>query len=430
MTNLPVGFTERIKRELGDDFQAFLASYDRPAYKGVRVNTLKLNAEKFKEICPFPLGDKIPWEENGFYSSEEKVGGYAEHFAGLFYSQEPSAMYPAPLLDVKPGERVLDLCSAPGGKGTRLAEATHGEGIVALNEYVSSRAKILSQNVERMGVTNAVVFNESTERLADKFPSYFDKILVDAPCSGEGMFKKNEAEAVSNWSEQNVAACAQMQRSILDSAAEMLCGGGKLVYSTCTFSSEEDELQVEDFLTRHSEFRLIKEEKLYPHKIKGEGHFCAVFEKIGDERGEPKKMKVGLSPADEKSYRKFERDFLRVEKKNLVRFGDAIYSQPDGMPDLGGLNVLRSGLRVAEVNNGRIEPAHALAMSLKAEETKNYVSLTREEAKAYLRGETVRSDNANGWCVVGFGDYPLGTGKISGGTVKNHYPKGLRLLKS
>lgn len=236
--NLPVEFMRRMEERLGEQFPAFLRSYGFPARRAIRVNTLKIPREEFERVSPFAL-ERVPWEENGYYVREEKAGAHAYHFAGLYYSQEPSAMCAAPLLGAERGERVLDLCAAPGGKTTQLAQALGGEGILVANEYVFDRAKILSQNVERLGVKNCAVVSADTEKLARAFPEYFDKILVDAPCSGEGMFKK-EPSALTEWSEENVRRCALRQSGILDDAAEMLKAGGRLVYSTCTFSEEEN----------------------------------------------------------------------------------------------------------------------------------------------------------------------------------------------
>ncbi|MBQ9081225.1 MAG: RsmB/NOP family class I SAM-dependent RNA methyltransferase, partial [Clostridia bacterium] len=274
---LPKAFILRMQKQLANEeaYQAFLQSYNRVTLRGIRVNTLKIERAQFEKISPFSL-TPVPWEENGFYVAEEKTGRHVYHFAGLYYSQEPSAMSVVPLLAVNPGERVLDLCAAPGGKSTQIAQALQGEGLLVCNEINGNRAKILSQNVERLGVKNAVVTNASPETLAKRFVSYFDKILVDAPCSGEGMFKKNEREAIENWSEENVSLCAARQKEILRSAAAMLRVGGRLVYSTCTFAEAEDEGQIADFLQEHSEFKLIQQKKLYPHEVLGEGHFYAV----------------------------------------------------------------------------------------------------------------------------------------------------------
>ena len=278
MTDLPVQFTERMKERLGEDFSAFSASYARPPLRGLRVNPLKISAEDFLLRAPFPLGERVPWEKNAYYQDADRPGGDVYHFAGLYYLQEPSAMCAAPLLGVKAGERVLDLCAAPGGKTTQLAADMGGTGVLVANEIDYGRAKILAQNTERLGITNCMVTSLPPRLLAEKLPEYFDKILVDAPCSGEGMFKK-EPNAIPEWSMENVARCAARQREILDEAAILLAGGGKLVYSTCTFAEEEDEWQVEAFLARHPEFELLEMKKLLPHEVKGEGHFAALLRK-------------------------------------------------------------------------------------------------------------------------------------------------------
>lgn len=426
MINLPEKFRKRMEAELKDGFADFLSSYDSPPVKGIRVNSLKIAPDKFARISPFSLSP-VPWEENGFYVEEEKTGRHPYYFAGLYYPQEPSAMAVAPLLGVRSGDKVLDLCSSPGGKGTRLAEYMKGKGVIVLNEYVSSRAKILSSNVERMGIENAVVTNERCESLSKRFPAYFDRILIDAPCSGEGMFKKNEEEAIGNWSEENVKLCAARQRGILAEGAKMLKGGGTLVYSTCTFSREEDEEQIEDFLKAHQDFSLVREEKLYPHIVKGEGHFIAVLQKKGYETGTVKTFKEKSDKKDEEKFLSFAEKFTSKKFSRLYRVKDTLYSLPEGIFDLKGINVLRAGVRLGEFVKDRFEPSHSFAMCLNRGEIKNFVSVDCRRALKYLSGETLSSGNADGWCVVGVDDYPLGTGKISGGTVKNHYPKGLRI---
>lgn len=253
---LPEKFLSRMKSTLGSGFDAFVSSYERPPLKAVRVNTLKITPSEFAKITPFPLGNSVPWEPNGFFVAEEKAGKSIQHSAGLYYVQEPSAMCAAPLLRASAGERVLDLCSAPGGKGTQLAQAMHGEGVLILNEVNFSRAKILFQNVERLGVINAAVISEAPERIAEHFEGYFDKVLVDAPCSGEGMFKK-ESTAIPEWSEEAIITCAHRQRLILQSAQRALKPNGLLCYSTCTFAPEEDEWQIDNFLKTHANFKLL-----------------------------------------------------------------------------------------------------------------------------------------------------------------------------
>ena len=432
MSNLPQQFVLNMKKQLPEnEWEAFFACYEQKPYKGVRLNSLKGGMDELKPLFPF-LKEQIAWEKNGYYTEEEKLGASPYHFAGLFYSQEPSAMSAAPLLEVQEGERVLDLCSAPGGKGTQLACAMKGKGLIVLNEPISSRAKILSQNVERMGIKNAVVTNEYPETLAKRFAGYFDKILVDAPCSGEGMFRKNADEALAEWSEDNVKLCAERQGFILEKATEMLKKGGRLVYSTCTFSQEEDEGQVRDYLQKHPEMRLIKEEKLYPHKIKGEGHFVALFEKT-EKRAEwdtrIKPAKLSVTPKSERAYRDFEKSFFKERFAfRLYEINGFLYELPEEVFDWKGLNVLRVGVRLGEVKNDRFEPSHSLAACVKAKECKNVLSLSMEDARVekYLHGETVEADMKNGWCIVCVEGYPMGLGKAVNGTVKNHLPKGIR----
>ena len=430
MYPLPPQFIENMKKQLPEtEWEAFFAVYSNKPHKGVRLNPLKGSRVALKPLLPF-LGDPIPWEENGFYTEREKLGASPYHFAGLFYSQEPSAMSAAPLLEVRAGEKVLDLCSAPGGKGTQLACNMNGEGIIVLNEPVLSRAKILSQNAERMGVKNAVVTSELPAKLAERFVGYFDKILVDAPCSGEGMFRKNADEALAEWSEENISLCASRQKEILFYATKMLRAGGRLVYSTCTFSEAEDEGQVRDYLRSHPEMRLLKQEKLYPHKVRGEGHFVALFEKTEETETRPvRPLKPSVSTASLKAYKAFEKAFLNAPLENaLHEVNGVLYALPNGVFDWKGLQVLRAGVRLGEVKNGRFEPNHSLAVSLKKEEVRVVVDLKEEDARVekYLRGDTVEAETENGWCVVCVEGYPLGLGKAVNGVIKNHFPKGLR----
>lgn len=429
--NLPVEFMRRMEERLGEQFPAFLRSYGFPARRAIRVNTLKIARGEFEHISPFAL-ERVPWEENGYYVQEEKTGAHAYHFAGLYYSQEPSAMCAAPLLGVKGGEKVLDLCAAPGGKTTQLAQSLGGEGILVANEYVYDRAKILSQNVERLGVRNCAVVSADTEKLAQAFPGYFDKILADAPCSGEGMFKK-EPSALAEWSEENVRRCALRQSAILDNAAKMLRGGGRLVYSTCTFSEEENGGQIARFLERHAEFRLLGTQTLYPHEVRGEGHFTALLEKTEGEEGRVGSFRPKRDGAAERAYRDFARNFFAdgrgLDGETTVLPDGRMFLVPHGMPSLDGLRVLRAGVELGEWNGKQFKPAHALAMCMKAEEAVRFLPLDLKTAEKYLHGETAESTVADGWCVVGVGNYPIGLGKAVGGVVKNHLPKGLRKIK-
>lgn len=420
--NAPQAYLNRMRERL-PDFGAYEACLNEPPYKGIRVNTLKISAVAFAEISPFTLSP-VSWESNGFYIAEEKPGRSAYHDAGLFYVQEPSAMCAAPLLNVCPGERVLDLCAAPGGKGTQLAQAMRGQGILVLNEKVPSRAKILLQNVERMGITNAVVTCADPETIAERFEGYFDKVLVDAPCSGEGMLRKEE-EAAANWSPENVAMCAARQKKLLDSAARTVRGGGSLVYSTCTFAEEEDEEIVADFLASHPEFTLIEQKKIYPHRERGEGHFAALFLRKGEEYSR-------LLPGKERAERQamaafsaFADEFLRERPEGrIIPFGESLCAVPHELFSLDGLRVLRAGLALGSVRGRRFEPAHALALAAPGY-FRDKADYTQEEIVRYLHGEEMPC-MLRGWCAVSVNGFPVGLGKAVGGVLKNHYPKGLR----
>ena len=437
MIDLPEKFKERMKAQLGENYGAFISSYDRQPYKAIRVNTLKISVEKFKEISPFDNLTPVPWEPNGFYVTDEKAGRQFLHAAGLYYVQEPSAMCAAPLLEVKPGERVLDLCSAPGGKGTQLAQAMQSEGIIVLNEINFSRAKILSQNVERLGITNAAVISENPKKVCDYFEGYFDKVLVDAPCSGEGMFLKEE-NAVKEWSEDNVIACANRQSLILDSAQKALKPNGLLVYSTCTFAPEEDERQVENFLKKHHGFKLLSMKKLYPHECKGEGHFVALMQKPDGEERDVPLFKLKTPNKDVK----FEWESFRMhtlytkrEYENLHFTGETLYCIPDGCPELP-FKILRAGLRLGDVTKSKMgflhfEPSHALAMTI-GKDWGMCFGVNDEGALDYLRGLSIPYEDVDhlmqyGWFPLVYKGYPLGWCKVTERCAKNHLPKGLRI---
>lgn len=453
---LPEAFTVRMQKMLKDEYPAFLQSFEEPKNQALRLNPLKGDSGRFLALSPFHLS-KVPFAENGFYYEEvDKPGKHPYHEAGVYYIQEASAMVPVQFLDVRPGERVLDLCAAPGGKSTQIGAAMEGEGILICNEIHPARAKILSENIERMGIANAIVVNHSPDVLARHFPSYFDKILVDAPCSGEGMFRKNE-DARTEWSPQNVEMCAQRQDEILDYAAQMLAGGGRMVYSTCTFAPKEDEGSISRFLNRHPEFSVVSVEKtqemswghpewienpsegikktirLWPHKLRGEGHFAAVLQKEGTlfqgERAGRYGYLQGILKQDCKEYTEFEKECLKEEHKGVwLRFGDQLYLAPKGTPSLDKLKVLRPGLHLGTIKKNRFEPAHALALSLKPTSVVRTHELSWESglAEKYLRGETFETKSANGFCLITVDGYSLGWGKAVNGIMKNHYPKGLR----
>ena len=427
---LPEAFLLRIAKQLGSEFPAFLESLERPRAVALRFNPLKGDAPSL----PF-VGQSVPWEPQGYYyDPDSRPGLHVYHEAGVYYLQEASAMAPVVLLDPQPGEKVCDLCAAPGGKTTQIAGRMLGEGFLLCNEINPKRAKILSRNIERMAVPNALVTNEHPERLAERFEGFFDRVLVDAPCSGEGMFRKEEA-AVTDWSQETVEMCARRQAEILHSAAKLVRPGGRLVYSTCTFAPEEDEEAVAAFLAAHPEFSpeildapwFVPVEngghRMWPHKLLGEGHFAAVLRKTeGDEIDHPP-FPAGKLP---KEWLDFAKELgIRLSEGKAVSFGQNLFWAPAALPDIGRLKVLRPGLELGEVKKGRFEPAHALALWL--DDCKSVAAFDPEsdEIKAYLHGDVVASPQ-KGWTLIKAGPYSIGWAKGDGRVLKNHYPKGLR----
>lgn len=454
---LPVEFQNRMQEMLGEEYEAFLKGYDKPRFHALRRNPLKIQKDEFLNILPFEL-QEVPWAEHGYYyENTDQPGKHEFHEAGLYYIQEPSAMSVVEYLEVKPGEQVLDLCAAPGGKTTQIAGFMAGEGLLVCNEIHPQRAKILSENMERMGVKNALVTNETPQRLSAMFPGFFDKILVDAPCSGEGMFRKNE-EALEEWSAENVQMCADRQDEILEEVAKMLRPGGRICYSTCTFAPAENEDCMARFITSHPEFHLVEVEKkgnmspgnpkfanipveglektirLWPHKLDGEGHFIAVLEKDGelDTSYKPMPQKGNEKPLKEKEYQEFldfQKETLKYPlEKECILFGEQLYAIPENMPSLKGLKVLRPGLHLGTLKKNRFEPSHALALSMKKEDVLRSWNLESgsREIKQYLSGQTFNAEGEKGWYLILVDGYSIGWGKLAGGIMKNHYPKGLR----
>ena len=427
---LPEAFLDRIKAQLGGEYEAFLKSLERPRAVALRFNPLKGAAPAMDFVK-----EPVPWEPRGFYyDPEARPGLHVYHEAGVYYLQEASAMAPVALLDPQPGERICDLCAAPGGKTTQIAGRMLGEGFLLCNEINPKRAKILSRNIERMAVANALVTNEHPENLAKRFAGFFDRVLVDAPCSGEGMFRKEEA-AVTDWSQETVEMCARRQGEILHSAAKLVRPGGRLVYSTCTFAPEEDEEAVAAFLEAHPEFVPETLEtpwfvpgengshRMWPHKLLGEGHFAAVLRKTAGEEADAE------IPAGEKLPREwtaFEKDMgIRLPEGKAVSFGQNLYWAPADMPDIRRLKVLRPGLELGTVKKDRFEPAHALALWMKGCDSEQRYDPDSREMAEYLHGNVVPSQ-VRGWCLVKAGEFSIGWGKGDGTVLKNHYPKGLR----
>jgi NOL1/NOP2/sun family putative RNA methylase len=447
MTALPERFTIRMKQMMDvAEAASFFASYQESEAHGIRYNPLKVSADDFIKQMPFSL-TPIPWCPLGFYYEDtERPGKHPYHAAGVYYIQEPSAMAVVEALQPAPGERILDLCAAPGGKSTHIAGYLGNEGLLVANEIHPTRVKALSENLERWGARNILVTNETPELMAERFPAFFDKIVVDAPCSGEGMFRKL-SEACEDWSEEKVAHCASMQTDILQAAAEMLKPGGVMVYSTCTFSEEENEQQITAFLAAHPEFSLEPiaqaeffapgmvehTARLWPHKLRGEGHFLARLRKsesaeisrvVDEEKSKP-------IPSDvRKLFEAFCRETLTfVPEGTYALFGEQLYLLANGLPSLQRLKIARAGWHLGTVKKGRFEPSHALALSLQPDEWQRSVKLSADsdEVYRYLRGESLSvSENGKGWTIVTVDGYPLGWGKLVQGQLKNHYPKGLR----
>ena len=428
---LPEAFLNRIQQQLGQEYPDFLRSLERPRAVALRFNPLKGEQPQL----PF-VGEPVPWEPNGYYyDPESRPGLHPYHEAGVYYLQEASAMAPVALLDPRPGEWICDLCSAPGGKTTQIAGRMAGEGFLLCNEINPKRAKILSRNIERMGIGNALVTNEHPEKLAKRLAGAFDRVLIDAPCSGEGMFRKEEA-AVTDWSEETVAMCARRQKEILHSGAALVRPGGRLVYSTCTFAPAENEQAIGDFLAEHPEFEPETVEapwfvpgengsfRMWPHKLLGEGHFAAVLRRKGmDEREIPQEEPGEKLPKEWLAFAK-ELD-ITLPAGKCLRFGQSLYWVPEGMPKLNGLKVERPGLELGIVKKDRFEPAHALALWLRScRNMETYTANSRETA-AYMHGDVIPSGH-KGWCLVTVDGYSIGWGKGDGTVLKNHYPKGLR----
>ena len=417
---LPQEFLDRMKHQLGEEYPAFLQSLERPRAVALRLNPLKGE----NPSLPF-VGDAVPWEPMGYYyDPEARPGLHPYHDAGVYYLQEASAMSAVALLDPKPGERICDLCAAPGGKSTQIAGRLMGKGFLLCNEYSPKRAKILSGNIERLGIANALVTNETPDRLAERLPGYFDRVLIDAPCSGEGMFRKEEA-AVADWSLETVEMCARRQAEILDAGALLVRPGGRLVYSTCTFAPQENEQAVTEFLACHPDFEPEKVDapwftpagegqfRMWPHKLLGEGHETAAGQ------GDPGEKLPKL-------WSEFAKQLgIQLPEGKAVIFGSRVFWAPMDMPSLKGLKVLRPGLELGELKKDRFEPAHGLALWLKeCSNTENLDSNSRE-IQDYLCGNVIPS-HKKGWCLVCVDSYPVGWGKGDGVQLKNHYPKGLR----
>lgn len=456
---LPEEFAERMKQMLGEESEAFFAGYERERVYGLRVNTAKISPEEFERLAPFSL-KRIPWVENGFfYDPADQPTKHPYYFAGLYYMQEPSAMTPASRLPVQPGECVLDLCAAPGGKATELGTRLKGQGLLVANDISAPRMKALLKNVEVAGIPNAFLTNEDPARLAEVFPEFFDKILVDAPCSGEGMFRKEPA-VMEAWTPDKPEMCAGMQRPILDAAVQMLKPGGLLLYSTCTFSPRENEQQIARVLSLYPEFsleeirppyegfapgrpewadgnsELAKTVRIWPQHMDGEGHYLALLRKQGETRtsadyGES----CRLDKQQEKALTVFFQDVKGSREGYAldIRKG-MVYAVPTRLPKVRGVKFVRNGLLLGEIKKDRFEPSQPLAMALTKDAYAAVINLpaTDERVRRYLKGETILIDETEstrqkGWQLVCVDGYPLGWGKLVGGVLKNKFLSGWRM---
>ncbi len=434
---LPIDFINRMEQDLGPDFHAFLRSYEENKISALRFNPIKADDKAVDKMASVLTG-KVDWSKNGYYYDEEsRPGLHPYHAAGVYYIQDASAQLPVEMLAPVPGDYCLDLCAAPGGKSTQIAGYLKGEGILVSNEPIKNRAKILSENVERLGIKNCIVTSEYPDKLSEVFTEYFDRIMVDAPCSGEGMFRKNH-DACTEWSLESVEMCAARQSEILDRAYEMLIPGGRMCYSTCTFAKLEDEEAVASFISRHPDMALIEERRLWPHEVKGEGHYAALLEKA-DSDGRAEECRACRHTYETKKISdKLLNDYLIFAKDTLVEslrdrlllLGDLLYRLPEGCPDFNGLHVLRGGLFLGTLKKNRFEPSHALALALTKEDVKNSFNLSSDsqDIKNYLRGQSIMADVQDGWTLITVDGYSVGWGKAVKGQIKNHYPKGLRLL--
>ncbi len=445
-----------MKTQLGDEFEAFLAHYDESAEIGLRVNTLKLTRAAFAERTPFKLAP-VPWAPAGFLvDSSERPGKHPYHTAGLYYLQDPAAMAVTALLNPQPGERILDIAAAPGGKTTHIAAQMQNRGLLVANDLMAHRTQILAKNIERWGMQNTVVLNETPARLAAHFGAFFDRVLVDAPCSGEGMFRKEPATR-NDWMPKLVESCALRQDTILAEAAPLVRPGGLLVYSTCTFASEEDEGSIARFLAAHPEFEIESPPRfpgfspgrpdwldesfqnpalkhlvrLWPHTAPGEGHFIAVLRKTGGEANPLREAQA--TPPENTAQRDFQQFCTQTlhwqpDEARLSQQGTYLYTLPAGCPDLRGLRVVHWGWWLGTTKKNRFEPSHALAMGLQPAQVKNTYHLVVGDAAlaAYLRGEVLSSPGENGWVLLTVDGFSLGWGKRVNNRIKPHLPNWLR----
>ena len=451
MKTLPIDFENRMKNLLGEEFQTYKASLEEEPVRSFRVNTDKISLEDFEKIDVFNT-ERIPYSPTGFYFYYEKIGNHPYHHAGMLYVQEPGAMAPAECLPLENDWVVLDMCSAPGGKSTQLRNKLGKKGILVSNEIIPSRCKILTSNIERLGLKNTITTCMDSGRLARLYPETFDFIMVDAPCSGEGMFRKEQI-AIDEWSKENVEKCAIRQMEILENASKCLKNGGYIVYATCTFSLEENEMLIDSFLNNHHEYELLRvnEEvekntsdgiffdgckcenihytrRVYPHKNKGEGQFMALLHNKNPERQTELKKSKNSNLKIDKTVFDFLDSVLTTYDKDSVQMNNDTPVYFNGDFDTTKATVYMKGVTIGEIKKNYIQPHHQFFMAMgESFKRKIELSVESEEIKKYLHGEEFSTTCENGWAVVTINGCSLGGVKVVNGRAKNHYPKGLRL---
>ena len=449
MKELPIEYSERMKNLLGDEYNNYISELSNPPVRAFRVNTDKISLSDFDKINIFSK-EKIPYVENGFYFDYDKIGNHPYHHAGMIYVQEPGAMAPAECVDIEPDWKIVDMCAAPGGKSTQLRNKLGENGILVSNEIIPSRCKILTGNIERLGLRNCVTTCMDTAKLAKTFPKTFDLVMCDAPCSGEGMFRKEDA-AIDEWSISNVKMCAERQGEILENAALLVKNGGYIVYATCTFSLEENEMTVDSFLKNHSEFELIEvnekvkentvdgiafdgceckninfARRFYPHKSKGEGQFMAVLHNVLEDNSLSLKKKTESKKID-RTVTDFLDDVLaEYDKSNVMMYNNnPVYFISDFEIPKG--SAFCCGVTIGEIKKNYILPHHQFFMAM-GKDFKRKINLSPDcdEITKYLHGEEFETDCENGWTAVMVDGCTVGGAKVVNGRAKNHYPKGLR----
>lgn len=433
-------FDARMKSLLKDEYDDFKKALLEKPVKGLYLNRNKKNVER---VLDKNYVEHHPIVENGYLYDENYHPGRSAYFlAGLYYIQEPSAMLVADALPIEPDDFVLDMCGAPGGKSCEIASRLTGEGVLIANDIEASRARILSENIERFGLDNTIVTNVDPMRFTKQFQEAFDKIVLDAPCSGEGMFRKLE-QAIDTWSEEKVLECAHIQKNLLKGSYDMLKQGGMVIYSTCTYSYEENEAMVH-YAVDELGFELLPLNKsnglcpgvdldevvrCYPHHYRGEGHFIALLRKPGNSpRKQVRTIKPSVNLADLKVLKAFYQENLNKKVPSyIIENNGHLYAVKKNFPELKGIRVLRNGLYLGEVRKNRFIPSYSLALTLTKEDVKksyDYPSES-EEIKKYIHGETLEGTGKKGFGVIFVDGYPLSFYKESN-QVKNLFPKGLR----